>query len=110
MAIDWSQLSQILITLAIIVVTMAAVWYVRSEKMDKAALQRFETARQFVFDAVLAAEKQYGDGTGTIKRAWVADMVAKFGFTDVIDEDLLTIWINTMLERYEAERLAAGVD
>lgn len=36
MAIDWSQLSQILITLAIIVVTMAAVWYARSEKMDKA--------------------------------------------------------------------------
>ena len=45
MAIDWSQLSQILITLAIIVVTMAAVWYVRSEKMDKATRQRFETAR-----------------------------------------------------------------
>ena len=110
MAIDWSQLSQILITLAIIVVTMAAVWYVRSEKMDKATRQRFETERQLVFDAVLAAEEQYGAGAGTIKRAWVADMVAKFGFTDVIDEDLLTIWINTMLERYEAERLAAGVD
>jgi len=103
MAIDWSQLSQILITLAIIVVAMAAVWYVRSEKIDKMTRQRFETARQ------LAAEKQYGDGTGTIKRAWVADMVTKFGFTDVIDEDLLTIWINTMLERYEAERAAAGV-
>lgn len=54
MAMDWSQLSQILITLAIIVVTMAAVWYVRSEKMDKADTPGFKR-RASSCDAVLAA-------------------------------------------------------